>query len=360
MDLLWPGFLLLLLIIPLLIAVYIWILRRRHFTVRFSSLSLIRAALPRYSRLRRHLPFALLLAAVASLILALVRPVTVVAVPTNQTTIILAMDVSRSMCSTDISPSRLRAAEAAAISFIQNQKASTHIGVIAFSGFAELIQPPTTDTNALQSAIQSLTTGRRTGIGSGILKSLDAIAEIDPSVAPSVTDLSGGPEPTPVPNGAYAPSIIVLLTDGASNVGPLPVDAAQQAADRGVRVYTIGFGTAQGSEFPNCGDQFIGREPFGGGQQFGGNGQQFGGGGGPGGGFRRGIDEDTLKQIADMTGGKYYSAESGGELQGVFESLPTNLILKHDVTEVSAIFTAVGALLAALAIALSMLWHPMS
>ncbi|MEP6989212.1 MAG: hypothetical protein ABI970_26665, partial [Chloroflexota bacterium] len=149
---------------------------------------------------------------------------------------------------------------------------------------------------------------------------------------------------------------------GASNVGPLPVDAAQQAVDRGIRVYTIGFGTAQGSEFPNCGDQFIGREPFnGGGQQFNGGGGQFnGGGGGPGGGFRRGIDEDTLKQIADMTGGKYYSAESGGELQSVFENLPTYLIVKHDVMEVSVAFTAIGALFGILAVALSMLWNPMS
>ena len=355
MDLLWPGFLLLLLLIPILIAVYIWILRRRRrFTVRFSSLSLVRAALPRYSRWRRHLPFALFLAALASLIFALVRPVTVVAVPTNQTTIILAIDVSRSMCSTDISPNRLKAAEAAAISFIESQKYTTNIGIVAFSGFAELIQPPTTDTGSLRSAIQSLVTGRRTGIGSAILKSIDAIAEIDPNVIPSVNDLSSGIEPTPPPNGAYTPSIIVLLTDGASNVGTLPVDAAQQALDRGIRVYTIGFGTAQGSEFPNCGDQFIGREPFGGGNQ------QFGGGGGPRGGFRRGIDEDTLKQVAAMTGGIYYPAESSGELQKAFTDLPINLIVKHDVTEISFAFTAIGALFAILAVGLSMLWNPIS
>ncbi|MCA0453540.1 MAG: VWA domain-containing protein [Chloroflexi bacterium] len=350
MDLLWPGFLLLLLLIPLSVAGYIWVLRRRkRFTVRFSSLSLIRAALPRYSRLRRHLPFALLLAAFASLIFALVRPVTVVAVPTNQTTIMLAIDVSRSMCSTDIQPSRLIAAENAAISFIEGQKYTTHIGIVAFSGFAELIHTPTTDKQALRDAIHSLRTGRRTGIGSGILESIDAIAEIDPSVAPSVNEFSSALPPEPVPNGAFAPSIIVLLTDGASNVGILPVDAAQQALDRGIRVYTIGFGTAQGSEFPNCGDQFMGREPFGGGQQF---------GNGPGGNFRRGIDEETLKQIADMTGGIYYSAESGSELQSVFQSLPTNLIVKHDVMEISVGFIAIGVLLAMSAVVLSMLWHP--
>ncbi len=363
MNMLWPGFLVLLVLIPLLIAAYIWVLRRRRkFVVRYSSLSLVRAALPRYSRWRRHLPFALFLTAVASLVVALGRPVEVQAVATNQTTIILTMDVSRSMCSTDIDPTRLQAAEDAAISFIQNQKASTLIGIVAFSGFGELVQAPTTDQNALQAAIKSLTTGRRTAIGSGILKSIDAISEIDPSVAPSVSDSSRDPAPPPVIKGAYAPDIIVLLTDGASNFGPPPLDAAQQAVDRGIRVYTIGFGTANGSEMAPCGANFIGREPYSrpqyGPYGGGGGGQFYGGGGGPG-GFRRGIDEDTLKAVADATGGTYYSAESGKELQGVFESLPTYLIVKHEVVEISVIFTAIGAALAAAAISLSLIWHPL-
>ena len=319
MDLLWPGFLVLLGLIPLIVAIYIWMLRRRRrFAVRYSSLALVREALPDRSRWRRHLPFALFVLALASLVIALTRPVSIVNVPTNQTTIILSIDVSRSMCSTDIKPSRIEAAEAAALSFIQRQGARTQIGIVAFSGFAEIIQPPTTDPEALQAAIESLATGRRTAIGSGLLKALDAIAEIDENVAPSVTDTSRGVKPTPVPRGAYVPDIIVLLTDGVSNAGPLPVDAAQQAADRGVRVYTIGFGTENGSDFPNCGQQFVGNEPFGGGQRFGGGGQFGGGGGGGqfgGGGFRRGIDEATLKQIADMTGGAYYSASSAGELK---------------------------------------------
>jgi Ca-activated chloride channel family protein len=152
------------------------------------------------------------------------------------------------------------------------------------------------------------------------------------------------------------PEIIVLLTDGVSNAGPTPQDAAQQAADRGVRVYTIGFGTARGAAFPNCGRQFIGREPGDQGGAFGGG--QFGGGGG-GGRFRRGIDEETLKQVADMTGGEYYSAESANELNKVFQSLPTHLIMRTEITEVSVAFAAVGALLAALAIVLSLLWHPL-
>jgi Ca-activated chloride channel family protein len=343
MDLLWPQFLLLLGIVPLLIAIYIVMLRRRRVGLRYSSLALVRVALPRFARWRRHLPFALFLLALTSLILALVRPVQIVTVPTGQATIILALDVSGSMRQRDIQPSRLEAAQAAALSFIQRQKPNTQIGLVAFAGWAELVQPPTTDQEALQIAVESLTTARGTAIGSGILKSLDAIAEIDPNVAPSVSDHSRDEQATPVPKGAFAPDIIVLLTDGVATTGPVPVDAAQQAVDRGVRVYTIGFGTAAGSS------------DFGGGGFFGGG----GGGGGRGGGFRRGIDDATLKQIASMTDAKYYEASSAGELLNVFENLPTYLIAKHEVMEISVVFAAVGALLVALALALALRWNPL-
>ncbi len=346
MELLWPGLLLLLGLIPILILAYIWVLRKRQrFSIRYSSLSLIREALPRQSNLRRHIPFALFLIALASLIVAFSRPVSIVTVPTNQTTIILAIDVSGSMRSADIPPTRLQAAENAALSFIQRQKSTTQIGLVAFSDFAELIQPPTTDQEALQSAVESLILGRRTAIGSGILESIDAIASIDKSVAPSVKDPASDPQPTPVAPGAYSPDIIVLLTDGVSNTGPLPLDAAQQAADRGVRVYTIGFGTPNGFVDPGGG--------------FGGGGGGFGNGGGFRGGFRTGIDEATLKQIATMTGGAYYSASSASELNNVFQRLPTYLISKHATLEISVLFTAIGAVLAVLAIVLSLIWRPL-
>ena len=356
MDLLWPVSLILLALIPILITIYIWMLRRRRrFAVRYSSLSLVRTAVIRQSWLRRHLPFALLLFSIVSLTVALARPVAIVSVPAGQVAIILAIDVSRSMCSTDIRPNRLEAAKAAAMSFIQRQGTTTQIGIVAFAGFAEQVQSPTNDPEVLQTAIESLTPGNRTAIGSGILKGIDTIAEIDKTVAPSITDRSTGIAPTPVPKGAYAPDIIVLLTDGASNAGPLPLDAAQQAADRGVRVYTIGYGTENGGAM-SCNGQLLGNNPFGG-SQFGGGGGSFGGGGG--GGFRRGIDEETLKQVAAKTGGTYYSAESADELHNVFRSLPTHLITKHETTEVSVAFTAVGALFAALAVVLAMLWHPL-
>jgi Ca-activated chloride channel family protein len=355
MTAMWPGFLALLLLIPLLIAAYIWMLRRRRrFAVRYSSLSLVREALPR-SNWRRHIPFALFLLALTSLILALVRPLAIVSVPTNQTTIILALDVSRSMCSTDITPNRLVAAKDAAVSFVQQQRDGTRIGVVAFAGYAELIQPPTTDDELLEEAIDGLLTGSRTAIGSGILRSIDAIAEIDPNVPRSTSAGSSAPTPTPVPKGTYAPDIIVLLTDGASNSGPTPLNAAKQAADRGIRVYTIGFGTARGSEMPNCNPGVTGREPNSGLPSFGGG----GGAGFGGGGFRRGIDEETLKRVSALTDGKYYSAESASELTDVFNSLPTSLITKTETTEISVAFAALGALLAAIAVTMSLLRHPL-
>jgi Ca-activated chloride channel family protein len=350
MVLLWPGFLILLVLIPLLIGVYIWMLRRRgRFALRFSSLALVREALPHQSRLRRHLPFAIFLLALTCLIMTLTRPAAIVSLPTDQTTIILTMDVSGSMRFRDVRPSRLSAAEDAAVQFIQRQKSTTNIGLVAFSGFAELIMPPTTDQDALQTAIQSLTTGRATAIGSGILEAIDAIAEIDPSVAKSVRDGSSATEPPPVAKGAYVPDIIVLLTDGVSNAGVPPLEAAQQAADRGIRIYTIGFGTAEG---PGPG-QYGGA--FGGGNNF----NPFGGNGQPPARFRRGIDETMLKEVADQTGGKYYAAASASELQEVFQSLPTYFITRHGTQEISVAFAALGALLAASAVVLSLIWQPL-
>ncbi|HEY6570558.1 MAG TPA: VWA domain-containing protein [Candidatus Limnocylindrales bacterium] len=357
MTFLWLGLLALVLVVPILIGIYVWSQRRRRPTAaRYSSLSLIRAAMPGASRLRRHLPFALFAAGLAALVISLGRPVVVLSVPANQATIILAMDVSGSMCSTDIDPTRLEAAEQAAIGFVTSQASGSEIGLVAFSGLAAVIEPPTSDQQALVDAIRSLTTGRRTAIGSGILASIDAIAEVDPNVAQA--DLPGRPgtPPEPVVEGAYVPDIVVLLTDGANNAGTPPAEAAQQAVDRGVRVYTIGFGSAAGGELePNCRQQFIGREPAGAGG-FGGGG--FGGGGGQG-GFRRGIDEETLRSVADLTGGEYYPAESASELEQVFRDLPTTTITRAEPVEVSAGFVALGGLLAGFALLLGRAWRPL-
>jgi Ca-activated chloride channel family protein len=351
MSLLWPGFLYLLFLIPLIVAVYILSLRRRRrFAVRYSSLSLVREAAKHQSWLRRHLPFILFLFALASLVFALARPTATVLIPSNKATVILAIDVSRSMCSTDIPPNRLEVAKDAALSFVRNNSSGRQVGIVAFAGFAELIQPPTTDLKLLENAITYLTPARRTAIGSAILRSLDAIAEVDNRVAPSELKSSDQTTPPQTSKEDFVPHIIVLLTDGASNAGPLPITAAEQAVERGVRVYTIGFGTTNNSSPMNCGDD----DPF-----AGGFGPNFGGGG-LGGGFRREIDEATLTQIADMTGGKYYLAESADKLQDVFENLPTYVIATRETTEISVFFTAFAVLMAILAMTLAFLWHPLS
>ena len=351
MSFLWSGSFILLVLIPLITLVYIWLLRRRNrFAVRFSSLSLVREAAAHQSRWRRHLPFVFFLLALTSLVFALARPVATVSIPSNKATVILAMDVSRSMCSNDIFPNRLEAAKDAAQNFVQNRMEGRQIGIVAFAGFAELAQPPTTDVQVLSSAIENLTPARRTAIGSAILRSIDAIAEIDDRIAPSdIASLES--EVTPMPDGQFVPHIIVLLTDGASNAGPFPLTAAEQAAARGIRVYTIGYGTTNGNSVMNCNDPFSNADPFGGG----GFGPGFGGGG-----FRRAIDEDTLREVADLTGGEYYAATSAGALEEVFQNLPNYLVVTEETIEISAFFTAFAAFLAVLAMIFSMLWRPLS
>jgi Ca-activated chloride channel homolog len=352
----WVGSLFLLVLIPLFVAFYVWLLRRRRrYTVRFSSLALVREAASHQSRWRRHLPFAIFLLALTSLVVAMARPTATVSVPSNKATVILAIDVSRSMCSNDIKPNRLEAAKASAKNFIDSKVKGRQIGIVAFAGFAELIQPSTDNVRLLDTAVDSLSPARRTAIGSAILRSIDAIAEIDQRIEPSdIHQAVDAAPPSPIPNTGskeYVPHIIVLLTDGSSNAGPFPLTAAGQAVDRGIRVYTIGFGTNTENSVMDCGAQFQ-ESPFDGGG--------FGFGFGQGGGFRREIDEDTLRQIADLTGGEYYPATSATELEDVFQNLPTYVVTTRQTTEITAFFTGAAALLAILALALSFRWHPLS
>lgn len=356
MSFLWSSSLLLLGLIPLFIIFYIFLLRRRRrFTVRYSSLSLVREAAAHQSRWKRHLPFALFLLAMTSLVFALGRPVATVTVPLNKATTILTMDVSISMCSNDIQPNRLEAAKNAAKAFFRSQVSNRQVGIVAFAGFAELIQPPTDSVPLLDTAVASLTPARRTAIGSAILRAIDAISEVDSRIAPS--NLNATDTGTVKPAAQMSPHIIVLLTDGASNAGPPPLSAAAQAAERGLRVYTIGFGTNNPSVM-DCGNQFQENDFFGGGGFGSGFGQGFGQG--RGNGFYREIDDATLKQIADLTGGKYYTAASAGELANAFKNLPTYVITTKETTEITAFFTAFAALVAVLALFLSMRWNLLS
>jgi Ca-activated chloride channel family protein len=344
-NFLWLSFIYLLLAVPVMIAAYVLVLRRRRrFTIRYSSLSLVREAGVQRSWWRRHLPFGLFLLGTISLMLALTRPTVTALVPSNRATVILAIDISRSMCTTDILPNRLEAAKAAALSFVENERTGRKIGVIAFAGFAELIQPPTDDRFLVAKAIQNLNTARRTAIGSAILRSLDSIAEFDPQIMPIDPTEMPGFEPAPAAP-EFAPHLIVLLTDGASNAGPFPTSAAQEAVERGVRIYTIGFGTLNNISPMQCGDSLEGI------------GQPIGGTGGPG--ARRELDEDTLKEVAKMTGGAYFAATSAEELQTVFANIPIDLALRREPVEISVFFNAFAVLAVTLAAMLSYLWNPM-
>lgn len=352
MHWLWPDLLFSLGFIPLTIAIYIWMQRRRHYTVRFSSLSLMEGT-PATSWLRKHLPFTLFLTALTSLGLAAARPIVPVNLLSGQTTIMLTLDVSRSMCMRDVYPTRLDVAKEAALSFIGHPVLGTQVGIVAFAGFAELAQRPTTDLSTLELSIANLVTATNTAIGSGILRSLDAIAEVDPRVAKSMavgesaTFLPGDLPLLKTAEADYAPHIIVLLTDGASNSGPDPLIAARQAAERGVRVYTIGFGTTR-SAIMNCGTTLADDTYLSPGLETPGSGS-----------FGAGPDEVTLRQIARMTGGEFYSATSAGELQRVFQDLHEYVAASNQTVETSVAFAAFSVLVAMAAFFLSLFWHPL-
>jgi Ca-activated chloride channel family protein len=297
----------------------------------------------------------LLLTSLGVLALASSRPQIVRNVPVGRTSIILALDVSRSMCSSDVKPNRLAAAQAAARTFVEDQPKGTRIGIVVFSGFAQLAVPPTAEREPLVEAIDGLTTAFATAIGSAMLKSIDAIAEINPAVAP-VGDAPMGPAVEAGANG-FVPDIVVLLTDGANTRGIKPLDAVPYAVERGVRVFTIGFGTTQPAPLV-CSREQLGSAALGNG---GGGGFRGGGGGFGGGGGGRSpliVDEATLQAVADETGGQYYRAEDTEQLSGVFADLPKDVEIQREEIEISAVFAAFGALLAAAAIIASIRWSP--
>jgi Ca-activated chloride channel family protein len=350
--------------------------RRRRAAVTYSSLALLRTAVPRRSRWRRHLPVALLLVSLGLLAVASARPQITSAVPIGRTSIILALDESRSMCSTDVQPNRLSVAQKAARDFVDTQPKGTRMGLVVFSGFAELAVPPTTDHKALESAINNLSTSTGTAIGAAILKALDAVAEVNPQVQPvgdavSSAAAAGDPDaapPTSKPGThGYVPDVIVLLTDGANTQGIAPLDAVPYAVARRVRVYTIGFGTTQPAPLV-CSPQQLGgdtgQQGFGfgfGGGGFGGGGGGFGGGFGGGGfGGRSPLVADlpTLQQVSQRTGGASYTAQDASQLSKVFANLPKNVTVQKERHEVTSTFVAIAALLALACIAASIRWSP--
>jgi len=327
-----------------LLAAYMWWLRRgRRSTTTFSSLGLLREAASGQKPWRRHVPVVLICLALVILGVGAARPTVVMTVPSNDATVILALDVSGSMCNTDVTPNRLAAAQTAVRNFLQAQKSSgTKFGLVIFSGQAQLAVAPTTDTDVLLKAIDGLTTGRGTVIGSAILTAVDAISEIDPNVSPTDTSSSTETPTTTVTPAAPVPEIVVLLTDGANTRGVTPQEAAVQAAERGVRVYPIGFGTTSPKSMA-CSASQVSNGGFGGGGFGGGPG---GGGGGFGGGGQALIaDEGALKTVAQITGGEYFSAASSDQLNTVLDSVRSRLGTVKQEVDISAGFAVLGSLL---------------
>ena len=371
MSFAWAFALPLLVAAPLVLGVYLWSLRRRRKqAVTYSSVALLRSVIPRRSRWRRHLPVAVLIASLAVLAVASARPQVTRDVPIARTSIILALDVSRSMCATDVDPNRLAAAQKATRDFINHEVPGTRTGIIVFAGTAQLAVAPTRDHDTLLRAIDDLSTANGTAIGAAILKSLDALSTVNHDVKPvgDIPSASAGdaappetpaaPAPSPPGGRGFVPDIVVLMTDGANNRGIAPLDAVPYAVERRVRVYTIGFGTTNPAPLTCTTAQLGGDE--------GGFGGFFGPGGGGsaiGPGSFRGrsplrVDLPTLKEIADRTGGQAYKAEDASQLQKVFAGLPRDVTVQKKRQEITVWFAAIGALLAAAAIAASIRWSP--
>ena len=334
MNFLWPGNLLLVLVVPALIALYIWAQRRRQkYALRYASLSLVREALGKGPGRKRHIPPALFLIALFFMALGTARPETVVIVPVQEGTVILAIDVSGSMLAEDLKPNRMEAAKDAAKLFVAKQGPDVKLGVVAFSGDAQIVQTPTKDHDLVVAAINRLRPQRATAIGRGMLASLDAIFEDSEETPPSVIALHRlageptGPTPPPVPVGADHTATIVLLSDGQNNQFPAPQQVIEDAASRGIRVYTVGVGSADGTVV-----RIQGRS------------------------VRTRLDEATLKQIAEQTDGQYFNASNEKDLRAVYENLSTQLVFRQQKTEVTAILTAIAAVFSMIAAALSLFW----
>ena len=342
-NFLWPEFLWLLVALPLLIVWYMWLLkRRRKAAASFSSLSLVKQAMVGQAAWRRHVPPALFLIALAAMLIAASRPMAVITLPSNQKTIILAMDVSGSMRATDISPTRFEAAKESAKKFLEVLPREVKVGIVAFAGSAQVAQYPTLSREDLVQAIDRFQMQRATATGNAIVISL---ATIFPDAGIELAQMGGNrpfgsntarslneppkvqKEHTPVPPGSYSSAAIIMLTDGQRTTGVDPMEAAKMAADRGVRVYTVGMGTVDG--------ETIGFEGW---------------------SMRVRLDEETLKAVANRTAADYFYAGTSTDLTKVYEKLSSRISTEKKETEISGLLALLAAMLTLISASLSVLW----
>jgi Ca-activated chloride channel family protein len=323
------------LLIPLCAVLYIRMQRRRkQLAANYASFGLGQLATGRRPGARRHIPIIVFLIGLTILIVALASPQTVVSLPRIEGTVILAFDVSGSMAADDMQPTRMEAAKTAARDFVEQQPPNVQIGVVSFSESGFSVQAPTNDPGPVLAAINRLTPQRGTSLAYGILTSLKAIQTAEAGEKPQFySNLTPTPEgepaptPTPVPPGTHTSSVIVLLTDGENNTSPDPLEAAQAAADQGVRIYTIGIGSSAGSILHIEGLTIRSR-----------------------------LNEDLLQQIAQITAGTYYNATTEQDLQAIYHNLDPQLVIKPEKTEVTSLFAGVGILILLIGGVLSLVW----
>ncbi len=331
MSFIWPLSLGLLILVPLFIVLYVRLQRRRkRAAANYGRLGMVSGTAGK----RRHIPIILFLLGLTILIVALARPQTELSLPRIEGTVILAFDVSGSMAADDLQPTRMEAAKVAARSFVEQQPPSVRVGVVSFSESGFTVQAPTDDQAAVLAAIERLQPQRGTSLGYGIEMSLNAIAVAESGDAPrfysNATPTPEGtpaPTPAPVPPGTHTSAVIVLLTDGENNTLPDPVVAAQAAADRGVRIYPIGIGSAAGSILHIEGLTIRSR-----------------------------LNEELLNQIAEITDGTYYTAANEQDLKTIYANLNPQLVIKPEKTEVTALLAGVGIVFLLIGGALSLIW----
>ncbi len=335
MSFIWPVMFSLLLLVPLCVALYIRLHRRRQrLAASYASFGLGQQTAGRRPGARRHVPIVFFLVGLTILIVALARPQTVVSLPKIEGTVILAFDVSGSMAADDFKPTRMEAAKTAARDFIEQQPPDVQIGVVSFSDSGFTVQAPTSDPGPVLAAINRLAPQRGTSLAYGILTSLKAIQTAEAGPKPQFySNLTPTPEgepaptPTPVPPGMHTSSVIVLLTDGENNTSPDPLVAAQTAADQGVRIYTIGIGSAAGSLLHIDGLTIRSR-----------------------------LNEELLQQIAQITDGTYYNAATQQDLQAIYHNLDPQLVIKPERTEITSLFAGIGIVILLIGGVLSLMW----
>ncbi len=326
MSFVWPGMLLLLLLIPAFILLYLRIQqRRRRMVANYESLGFAAGSTP---GTRRHIPPILFLAGLGILIFAMARPQAVVSLPRIEGTVILAFDVSGSMAADDMQPNRMEAAKVAAQDFVLRQPPTVLLGVVAFSDSGIAVQQPTNAQEDVLGAINRLSPQRGTSLGNGLLAAINTIVTSGEETN-YYSNLTPMPTavPTPMPQGTFTSAVIVLLTDGENNEEPDPLTIAQAATDLGIRIYTVGIGSAAGAVLNIEGFNIHSR-----------------------------LDEPMLQQLSLMTGGTYYNAESQEDLINIYDNLDPQLVIKPEEMEITPLFAGMSIFILLIGGACSLLW----